>query len=92
MTGEILVIVGGGEYPINSTILFNETDSGKNGHYVTYRAKAGETPLLTGGVRVTGWKPVSGTSLFQTSVTSIDNFRQMYVNGSRAQRAVSSST
>jgi hypothetical protein len=62
MTGDILVVVAGGEYPIDSAIHFNETDSGKNGHYVTYRAKAGETPLLTGGVKVTGWKPVSGIS------------------------------
>ena len=92
MTGDIVVAVGGGEYPIDSTIVFNETDSGKNGHYVTYRAKAGETPLLTGGVKVTGWTPVSGTSLYQASVTSVDNFRQIYVNGSRPQRAVSSST
>ncbi|MFC1760849.1 right-handed parallel beta-helix repeat-containing protein [Planctomycetota bacterium] len=92
MTGDILVIVEGGEYPIDSTLLFNEKDSGKNGHTVTYRAKAGETPLLNGGVKVKGWTPVSGTSLFQTKVTAVENFRQMYVNGSRAQRAVSAST
>jgi len=90
MTGDILVVVGGGEYPIDSTLVFDEKDSGTNGHTVTYRAKAGETPLLTGGVKVMGWTPVPGTSLFQAIVTAVDNFRQMYVNGSRAQRAVSS--
>jgi len=90
MTGDIVVTIAGGEYPIDSTIGFDETDSGTNGHTVIYRAKSGETPLLTGGVKVTGWTPVSGTSLYQASVTSVDNFRQMYVNGSRAQRAVSS--
>jgi len=92
MTGDILVVVAGGEYPINSAIVFDEKDSGMNGHTVTYRAKAGETPLLTGGVKVTGWTPVSGTNLYQAKVTSVDNFRQMYVNGSRAQRAVSERT
>lgn len=59
---------------------------------MTYRAKAGETPLLTGGVKVTGWTPVSGTSLYQASVTAVENFRQMYVSGRRAQRAVSATT
>ncbi|TWU44202.1 hypothetical protein Q31b_17380 [Novipirellula aureliae] len=89
MTGDILVLVEGGEYPIHSTIDFSEIDSGKNGHTVIYRAKAGETPRLTGGVKVTGWTPVAGTNLFQTKVTAVENFRQMYVNDSRAQRAVS---
>jgi len=88
MTSDILVLIGGGEYPIRSTIEFNPADSGRNGHYVTYRAKAGETPLLTGGVRVTDWARTSGTSLFQASVTSVDNFRQVYVNGNRARRYV----
>ena len=35
MTDDIVVVVGGGEYPINSAIEFNETDSGKNGSLVT---------------------------------------------------------
>ena len=38
---------------------------------------------------VSGWSKVSGTPIYQATVTDVDDFRQLYVGGNRAQRAKS---
>ncbi|NUR58514.1 MAG: right-handed parallel beta-helix repeat-containing protein, partial [Catenulispora sp.] len=60
MTGDIYVYLRGGNYPIGSTIDFTSADSGTNGHQIVYSAYPGETPVLNGGVQVTGWTQHSG--------------------------------
>lgn len=91
MTGDIIVYLRGGTYNIDSTISFNESDSGTNGYKVIYQAYSGETPVITGGTTVTGWTVHSG-NIYKASVTGVDNFRQLYVDGVRADRARSATT
>jgi hypothetical protein len=87
MTGDIVVYLRGGTYPLTSTLFFAAVDSGTKGFYVKYLNYPGETPLLTGGQPIGGWTVSdSAKNIWQaTGVTS--RFRQLYVNGTKAIRA-----
>jgi len=87
MTGDIVVVLRGGTYPLTSTIAFETKDGGKNGYYVRYESYPGETPLLTGGQPIYGWTlHDQGKNIWKaTGVAS--RFRQLYVNGTKAIRA-----
>ena len=85
MNGDIVVVLHGGIYWIDRTLVFEPEDSGIGGHHVIYRAGVGQTPILSGGRRIAGWQP-DGTGRWKAR-TDIPNFRQMYVNGTRAVRA-----
>jgi len=82
---EASVILRGGVYAIERTIVFTAEDSGTGGRPVVYRAADGETPIVSGGRRITGWEPDSGGRWKAPS--PIEEFRQLYVDGRRAVRA-----
>jgi hypothetical protein len=85
MSGDILVVLRGGTYRIDHTIIFEPDDSGTGGHNVIYRAHAGETPILSGGKPVVAWQPDQQGRW--KAPAPAEDFRQMYVNGVRATRA-----
>jgi hypothetical protein len=87
MTGDIVVYLRGGTYPLTSTLALAAVDSGSKGFYVKYLNYPGETPLLTGGQPIGGWTVSDSTkNIWQTTgVTS--RFRQLYVNGTKTIRA-----
>jgi len=60
MTADLHVWLRGGRYELNETLLFDDRDSGTNGHLVVYGAYQAEQPVICGGRRVTGWQQVSG--------------------------------
>ncbi|GIJ29319.1 hypothetical protein Vqi01_44810 [Micromonospora qiuiae] len=86
MTGDIYVYLRGGSYPVSSTIEFGPSDSGTNGHRITYAAHPGETPVLEGGVQVTGWTQHSG-NIWKAPLDRANKLRTLYVNGQRAYMA-----
>jgi hypothetical protein len=83
MTGDIYVYLRGGTYPVSSTIEFGPSDSGTNGHRVIYAAQPNETPILDGGVQVTGWTQHSG-NIWKAPLDRANKLRALYVNGKRA--------
>ena len=85
MTGDIVVMLHGGVYPIGQTIVFDSADSGVDGHNIIYRAATQERPIISGGKRVTGWQPDEKGRW--KAPAPISNFRQLYVDGKRATRA-----
>jgi Right handed beta helix region len=87
MSGNIVVYLRGGTYPVKETIAFDDRDSGNNGFNVIYKAYQSEKPVLSGGRRVSGWQPVEGKPFWKTVIQGQKNFRQFYVNGERRQRA-----
>jgi hypothetical protein len=89
MKGPILVNIHGGTYPLSQSIKFTTGDSGQNGFDIIYRAAEGESPVFSGGVRVTGWQKIPDSPLWKTELQNVGVFRQLYVNGVRAQRAAS---
>ncbi|MGB9588427.1 MAG: right-handed parallel beta-helix repeat-containing protein, partial [Armatimonadota bacterium] len=88
MQGSIIVLIHGGTYFIQESILFGPQDSGQNGFDVIYRAAEGEQPVISGGRRVTNWEQIPNSPVWKASLENPSDFRQMYVNGVRAKRAV----
>ena len=57
-TGDVVVELNGGTYRLTSPFTLGVQDSGRPGHRVVYRAAPGQTPVLSGAVRVTGFTQV----------------------------------
>ena len=85
MTQDIVVYLRAGTYYVDQTLLFDERDSGTNGHNISYRSYPNEKASVCGGKSIIGWERDSGN--VWRAKTDIPDFRQLYVNGVRAVRA-----
>lgn len=74
------IILRGGTNRLDKTLVLGPQHSG-----VAWTAFQDERPVLSGGVPVTGWT-ADTNGRFKATV-NLDNFRQLWVNGRRAQRA-----
>jgi parallel beta-helix repeat protein len=84
------VMVRGGEYFFDDTLVFDSRDSGDRDHVVTYEAYPGETPIFSGGRKITGWKVWKGKILaapLPGAKSGEWKFRQLFLNGERQTRA-----
>ncbi|MBV9468621.1 MAG: hypothetical protein JOZ57_05200, partial [Abitibacteriaceae bacterium] len=88
MGGDVTVYLHGGTYRLTQPLILDASDSGSNGYNVIYTAVAGEQPVISGGVAVTGWKQVDARrNLWAAPAPAgLNNTRQFYVNGMRALR------
>lgn len=86
----ITVLIRGGVYRLPETLTFTAEDSGTATCPITYTAAAGETPIFTGGRRITGWKKGDG-ALWTARIPAVAEgkwyFHQLFVNGTRRTRA-----
>jgi parallel beta-helix repeat protein len=86
----ITVIVRGGKYYLEQTLVFGPEDSGTREFPVSYMAATGEKVILSGGQKITGWKPYKG-QILQTALQGSKGgkwrFRQLFFNGRRQIRA-----
>jgi hypothetical protein len=89
MTGDIEVILSGGTYSLTGTFSLTASagDGGTSTHKVIYRAATNATPVLSGGVQITGWSQVGSTNVWSAALPADFESRQLYVNGVRAERA-----
>jgi len=90
MQSSIVVYIHSGTYSISQPIIFTTSDSGQNGYDIIYRAADGETPILSGGLNVINWERITDSQLWKAKVENVKDFRQLYINGVRAERAASS--
>ena len=58
-SGDVVVLVRGGTYPIAKTVVFGLEDSGEGDSTVTYGAYPDETPVFSAGQVVEGWAKVT---------------------------------
>src|SRR5438045_268626 len=85
---EIAIQIRGGTYFLDAPIAIAANDSG-----VTIAAYKDETPILSGGVQIKGWKPaeLNGHKCLAVDLPSSPNgqwsFRELWMNGRRAVRA-----
>jgi hypothetical protein len=86
MSGDIYVYLRGGTYNITSTITFGPQDSGTNGYRIYYQAYAGETPVLNGATKVTGWTQHNG-NIWKATLNHTTKLRTLIVNDKRAYMA-----
>jgi parallel beta-helix repeat protein len=84
------VMVRGGKYCLEETLVLNSEDSGTRECPVTYTAYPGEEPVLSGGRKIAGWKPYKG-KILQCELPEARGgrwrFRQLFFNGQRQVRA-----
>jgi hypothetical protein len=78
-TGTVTVQIQSGWYELPETFVLAAEDSD-----VVYEAAGGAHPVFSGGRRITGWKKGSGP-VWTADASWM--FRQLFVNGRRAQRA-----
>jgi parallel beta-helix repeat protein len=87
--GPITVSIRAGRYSLSEPIVFQPQDSGRPGAPITYEAYEGEVPVISGGRAITGW--VRDGEVWRARVPDVAEggwyFRQLFVNGRRAQRA-----
>ncbi|TWU44198.1 hypothetical protein Q31b_17340 [Novipirellula aureliae] len=57
---DIAVLIRGGTYPLDQTVVFGLEDSAEGDATITYAAYPGETPVFSSGREITGWKKVTG--------------------------------
>ncbi|MGP3915513.1 NEW3 domain-containing protein [Nonomuraea sp. 10N515B] len=77
-----------GTYRLTAPLRFGAADSGRNGHTVTWKARRGAKPVLSGAKPVTGWVlDDAATGVYKAQVGTGSDSRQLYVDGVLAQRA-----
>lgn len=84
--GTATVYLKGGTYQLAETYRLTPAEAGTEKFKVIFTAAPGEKPFLTGGKRITGWKPFTD-GIYQATVPAGWAFRQLYVNGKMATRA-----
>lgn len=87
--GPVTVWVSGGRYELEQPLRFGPDDSLP----VTWRAVAGETPIFSGGRRITDWKTeqVNGREAWVAELPAVArgewSFRSLWADGVRCPRA-----
>jgi len=82
-TGDIVVTIAGGNYPVTNTVVFGPEDGAIGTNRIIYRAAPGAKPVFTGGMPVTGWK-LYKDGIWQAPLNRDHKLRALYVNGQRA--------
>jgi len=84
--GPVTVRVRGGKYHLDATLVLGPEDSGTRECPVTWEAYPGETPVLSGGRVVTGWRAYKGQILCAEVPAARGGWlrtRQLFCNGTR---------
>jgi hypothetical protein len=94
------IILRGGIYPLKSTLFLQSADSGVSDSPTIISAAPGETPVLSGGVPIGGWKlagripglpEAARGKVWVTTAPKLNGsrleFRQLWVNSAKAVRA-----
>jgi len=88
MSGDIVVQLADGVYRVTSPLTFTAADSGTNGHTVIWQAAPQAHPAISGARQVTGWTLTDpGRNIWQATVPTGLDARQLYVNSAEAVRA-----
>ena len=83
---DITVHIAPGTYQLDAPLQFTSEDSGVQGHTIIWKRGSEMRPILSGGVRVSGWQQVPGKPwLWRTNVPAgRDRIRNLWFNGKRA--------
>jgi hypothetical protein len=87
MNGDLVVLLHGGTYPLSTGFALETKDGGTNGFSVIYQANPGESPVLSGGEKITGWSLHDANKNIYKAVVGTGSFRQLYAQGKRAIRS-----
>ncbi len=83
---QIVVQLRAGTYFLPTTESFTAADSGTVSMPIIYENYPGETPVISGGVRVVNWTNTSGNIWTTTLPASTQYFENLFYNGGRRLR------
>jgi hypothetical protein len=63
--GGVEVCIRGGEYKMTQSFVLESQDSGTEQSPIVYRAFEGETPVFSGGIRLSGFVPVGNAAILE---------------------------
>lgn len=88
-TAPVTVVLRGGTYRLAEPLLFVPDDSGTETHSVTWTAYPEETPMVSGALRLTGWKEMEN-GLWTVSLSEVASgdwyFTTLFVDGESRPR------
>ncbi len=88
--GPLTVWLRGGTYELREPLVLGPEDSGTADCPILYSACPGETPVISGGRRITGWQR-GAEGVWTVHLPEVERgewyFRQLHVNGERRPRA-----
>lgn len=82
----ITVLFRGGLYQLPSTVYFTAADSGSENTEIVYENFPGETPIISGGMRVLNWTNSGGNTWKAALPPGTVPFENLYYNGARRLR------
>lgn len=85
---DLHIWLAGGVYRLREPLVLTDQDSGTNASRIVYEAMPGQRPILSGGLRVSGWKLVDAhRNLWSAPAPhEVKSARQIYIDGVRATR------
>ena len=83
---QVTVQFRGGVYYLPATVQFTAADSGTAAAPIVYTNYTNETPVFSGGMRLSGWTNTSGNTWKLSLAGSPQYFENLWYNGSRRLR------
>jgi hypothetical protein len=84
----VCVIIKDGLYALTEPLRFTSLDGGQGTHSVIWQAAPGAKPVISGGIRVTGWRLFDTKNHIYVADTPVGmDSRQVWVDGVLADRA-----
>lgn len=87
VTNGIHIILKGGTYLLYEPVFIRPEDAGTAESPTIIEAAPGEVPVLSGAVMISDWKPYKGNIQVASIPVTIEDFRELWVDGKRAVRA-----
>lgn len=84
MLGDIVIHVASGYYSISEPIVIGVDGGGAEGYRVIYRGDSKDKPIISGGIRVTGWTQDGN---IWSAPCNVEDTRTFYVNDNLTVRA-----
>jgi hypothetical protein len=82
----VTVVFRGGTYLLPATLMFGASDSGAANQQISYTNYTGETPVVSGGIAISGWSQPSAGRWTVSLPASALAFEQLFVGGTRRFR------
>src|SRR5579875_3189176 len=84
---DVEVRLAEGIYRLERPLVFTVKDGGCHGHRVEWRAAEGARPVISGAIRITGWKMYDAErNIYVADVSAGSGSRQLWVNDELARR------
>jgi hypothetical protein len=86
----VTVLLHDGTFALSETFVLGPEDSGTAAAPIIYASAPDAKPVISGGVRITGWELFDqAKNIYRAKVAADLDTRQLYVNGERVPRASS---